>query len=155
MSLNESTLRVCVSSASGWTAFKGNIDGNKTAGLEKYCSGSGTPTSVAFYEDKVYTLSAGASSNSSSITINDAGGNRSDVSLDCSAEKILLSGETVFVQCSNDHFIWFNTDTNMSHDVENKNFKDVSVKTINVNNGKFCVLYSDDSIVLSDISSLN
>lgn len=155
MFLNDSTLRVCVSGASGWTAYKGNIDGNKTAGLEKYCSGTGSPISVAFYENKVYVLSAGTSSNSSSISVSDAGGNRSDVNLDCAAKKILLSGETVFAQCANDHYIWFNINTNMSHDIDNNDFKDVSVKTINVNNGKFCVLYSDDSVVLSDIASLN
>ena len=100
-------------------------------------------------------MNSGTSSNLSNISVNEVGGNRSDISLDCAATKILLSGETVFVQCGNDHFIWFNTDTNMSHDILNDDFKDSSVKTINVNNGKFCVLYSDNSVVLSDIASLN
>lgn len=155
MNVNESTIKICVSSSNGWNAYRGDIDGNKTTGLKQYCSGSGNPVSVAFYEDKVYALNAVSSSGNSSITIYEAGGNRNDINLDCSAKKLLLSGQTIFIQCNNDRFIWFNIDTNMSHDIDNHSFKDVDVKTINVNNGKFCVLYADNSVVLSDIASLN
>lgn len=155
MYLSEFTLRVCVASSSGWEAYKGDIDGNKTSGLSKYCSGSGNPTSVGFYDDKIYLLHSGTSLNSSSISVYESGGNRNAINLDCSAKKLLLSGETVFIQSSNDRFIWFNVDTNMSHDIDNKLYKDIDVNSININKGKFCVIYSDNSVVLSDIASLN
>lgn len=154
MFLNESTFRLCVLNAGEWNAYKGDIDGNKTSGLTKYCSGSSNPVSVAFLEDKVYTLGS-SSSNFSTITINEAGGNRNDITLDCKAKKLLLSGETVFVECDSEHFLWFNTDTNMSHDINNSSFKNEEVKTININNWKFCVLYNDGSMVFNDLSSLN
>lgn len=43
----------------------------------------------------------------------------------------------------------------MTHDINSDNFKDEKVRTVNINNGRFCVLYFDDSIVTIDINSLN
>lgn len=154
MYLSEYTIRLCVDNAGSWTAYKGEIDGNKTSGINKYCSGSGSPKCVAFDEDKVYTLFA-STSGKATIVVSDEAGNSRDISLEKSVDRILLSGESVFFEGENNYFGWFNTDTNMTHDINSDNFKDEKVRTVNINNGRFCVLYFDDSIVTIDINSLN
>ena len=154
MYLNDSTLRLCVANSSSWEALKGDIDGNKTSGLIKYCSGAGSPASVAFEEDKIFVLNSSRSQNSSSISVCDSGGGRSDINLNSPAKSMLLSGQTVFVESDNQHFLWFNTDTNMTHDIDG-DFKNCEVRAININDGKFCVIYADDTVLFSDIDSLN
>lgn len=111
--------------------------------------------SIGFAEEKAVALNkSDASLNRSNIVISDSTGNSTTASLECSANKILASGNCVFVQSDNSHLLWFNTDTNMTHDIYIDNQNNNNIVSMNINAGKLCVFYSNGNIALKDINSL-
>lgn len=152
---SENSLKICNNSSSGWQIYEASIDSHTLPKMEKSISSTGVLKDIAFGDDKVYTLEQSSSSNSSKILISDKSGGRQEINLDCKVSKMLLSNQAMFLYSEKSGFLWFNTDTSMTHEINNNQFKTEKVDSININNNKFCALYKDGSIASVVINTLS
>lgn len=155
LKVSDNSIIFCLSDSSSWTAWNIDMSSGQPSKAVKLTSGNGQPVDMAFSDSKIYCAEKTSSDSSGKIIVLDNSGSRQEINLDCKISKLLLCGETVFAHSSKKKFIWFNTDTSMSHDIENEDFDDSEIACINLNHEYFCVLYKNGKIVTTDVNKLH